>query len=115
MTCCKKKLPFHTEPRRVKIGNSKENKRLYISNFISTTHYSALSFFPLSLLKQFQQYANIYFLIQAILQSIPVISPLNPVSSIFPLVVVLGLSMAREGLEDLARRKSDIKLNSSVA
>jgi magnesium-transporting ATPase (P-type) len=48
----------------------------------------------------------------AILQSIPIISPLNPISSIAPLVFVISLSMIREAFEDLARYKSDLETNS---
>lgn len=61
---------------------------------------------------QFQRYANIYFLVIAILQSIPSISPLTPLSAIAPLVFVLAVSMLREGLEDIARHRSDKKMNS---
>ena len=43
----------------------------------------------------------------AILQSIPAISPLNPLTAIFPLMFVLFISMAREGYEDFQRYKSD--------
>jgi phospholipid-transporting ATPase len=99
--------------RYFEMGNSRENKDTYVSNYISTTKYSALNFLPLSLLGQFKRYANIYFLIMAILQCIPAISPLNPISSIAPLVFVISLSMLREGFEDYARHKSDIELNSS--
>lgn len=53
-----------------------------------------------------------YFLIIAILQSIPEISPLTPVTAIIPLVFVLGISMIREGLEDYFRYKSDKETNS---
>ena len=49
----------------------------------------------------------------AILQSIPAISPFSPLSSIAPLVFVIGLSLIREAVEDYARHKSDIELNSS--
>jgi len=55
----------------------------------------------MSLFNQFKRYANIYFLVVAILQSIPAISPLNPLSAIAPLVFVISLSMIREGYEDL--------------
>lgn len=41
------------------------------------------------------------------------ISPLNPVTAIAPLVFVIALSMLREGLEDYARHKSDRLMNSS--
>ena len=48
----------------------------------------------------------------AILQSIPQISPLNPLSAIAPLVFVVALSMIREGYEDLKRYKADLETNS---
>lgn len=99
--------------RAFEMGNSSENRDKYCSNYISTTKYTALNFLPLSLLGQFKRYANIYFLVMAILQTIPAISPLNPISSIAPLVFVISLSMIREGFEDYARHKSDIELNSS--
>ncbi|KAL4486127.1 hypothetical protein ABPG72_012180 [Tetrahymena utriculariae] len=82
------------------------------SNFIKTSHYTLIDFLPMSLLLQFKRYANIYFLIIAILQSIPSISPLTPLSAIAPLVFVLGVSMLREGIEDYNRHTSDTKINS---
>lgn len=95
------------------MGDSVENITKYESNYISTTKYTLYNFLPLSLLGQFKRYANIYFLVMAILQCIPAISPLNPISSIAPLVFVISLSMIREGFEDYGRHKSDIELNSS--
>lgn len=96
-------------------GSSAENMKKFESNYISTTKYTALNFLPFCLIGQFKRYANIYFLIMAVLQSIPAISPLNPISSIAPLVFVISLSMIREGFEDYGRHKSDIELNSSKA
>jgi phospholipid-transporting ATPase len=83
------------------------------SNYISTTKYNALSFFPKSLFEQFKRIANIYFLITAILQCIPAISPLNPFSAIAPLVIVISISMIREGVEDYLRYKADQATNST--
>lgn len=48
-----------------------------------------------SLLVQFKRLANIYFLLIAILQTIPIISPLSPVTAWAPLIVVLAISMIR--------------------
>ena len=70
---------------------------------------------PIALFIQFQRYANIYFLITAIIQSISILSPLNPFSAIAPLVFVLSLSIAREGYEDYNRHQTDDTLNSSEA
>lgn len=69
----------------------------------------------MSLILQFRRYANLYFLTCAILQSIPLISPLSPLSAILPLIFVLCLSMAREGYEDYKRWKSDKESNANVA
>lgn len=88
------------------------NAKRFPSNYISTTKYTAFNFLFKCLFLQFTRYANIYFLIVAILQSIPFLSPLNPISSIAPLILVISLSMIREAFEDLARYKSDLETNS---
>ena len=98
--------------RTITLGAQSENSLLYPTNYVRTTKYTALTFLPLSLMLQFRRYANIYFLIVAILQSIPAISPLNPLSAIAPLVFVIALSMIREGYEDLKRYRSDLETNS---
>lgn len=87
----------------------------YHSNKVTTTKYSLLSFLPKSLFHQFSRYANIYFLITAILQSSPYISPLNPFSAIAPLIFVIGVSLLREAIEDYGRYKNDTKLNGTPA
>jgi magnesium-transporting ATPase (P-type) len=86
----------------------------FVSNYISTTHYTAWNFFPLSLFNQFKRLSNFYFLVIAILQSIPAISPLNPFTAIAPLVFVIGLSMARDAYEDYKRYKLDDETNKKV-
>ena len=48
----------------------------------------------------------------AILQCIPVVSPLNPVTAVVPVIFVLIVSMAREGIEDYRRYLNDKKANS---
>ena len=56
---------------------------------------------------QFKRLPNFYFLIQAILNSITVVSAMNPVSAYLPLGFVLAVSMLREALEDYARYRAD--------
>ena len=77
------------------------------NNYISTTKYTFWNFLPLALLYQFKRSANIYFMVQAILNSIPAVSAMNPISAYLPLFFVLGVSVIREGLEDYQRYKSD--------
>ena len=55
--------------------------------------------------------ANIYFLFIAIIQSIPIISPLGAMSAIAPLVVVLSVSLIREAIEDYNKGKLDKEQN----
>ena len=85
----------------------------YKSNFIKTSKYNILTFFPKSILLQFERYANIYFLFTAIFQSIPQISPLHPFSAIAPFVFVIALAVLREGYEDYLRHVSDKELNAN--
>ena len=98
--------------------NDNEKNRLefnYKSNLVNTTKYNPLTFLPKSLLFQFARLANVYFLVCAILQCIPVISPLGPETAIIPIVIVLSASILREGIEDLSRAKLDKKQNMEPA
>ncbi|AES67819.1 putative phospholipid-translocating ATPase [Medicago truncatula] len=88
-----------------------EKKSLfYCKNNISTTKYNAIMFFPKALFEQFRRVANIYFLLAACLSLSP-ISPFSPLSMIAPLAFVVGLSMAKEALEDSRRFLQDVKVN----
>lgn len=82
----------------------------YRSNFISTTKYNPITFLPKALFEQFRRVANIYFLLAACLSLTPV-SPFSAVSMIAPLAFVVGLSMAKEALEDWNRFLQDMKVN----
>lgn len=82
-------------------------------NSISTSKYNFLTFLPLNLFEQFKKYANIYFLIIAVLQSIPQISVTGGIPNILmPLSFVLTVSAIKDLLEDMKRKKSDKEENS---
>ena len=83
----------------------------FATNYVSTTKYTLVSFFPLSLLEQFKRMANVYFLLIAILCCIPAISPLLPWAAVAPVLFVLSISMTRDGIEDYYRWKADEELN----
>jgi phospholipid-transporting ATPase len=68
-------------------------------NSISTTKYNILTFFPKGLFEQFRRVANLYFLMIAILSTTPV-SPVQPVTNVGPLVLVLAVSLIKEAFED---------------
>lgn len=75
----------------------------YCSNHVSTTRYTWISFLPKSLWNEFRKTANVYFLMIAVLQSISVISPLHPITAIFPLMCVVLFGITKEGVEDYVR------------
>ncbi|XP_043706715.1 probable phospholipid-transporting ATPase 4 [Telopea speciosissima] len=83
----------------------------YPSNYISTTKYNIITFLPKAIFEQFRRVANLYFLMAAILSLTP-IAPFSAVSMIAPLAFVVGLSMAKEALEDWRRFMQDMEVNS---
>ena len=90
------------------INDNKLNQKYkYKNNKITTTKYNVLTFLPKGLLLQFTRLPNIFFLFTAIIQSIPVISPLTSLTAIIPLIFVLGVSMIREFIEDWTRKAYD--------
>ncbi|KAL8466222.1 hypothetical protein ACS0TY_035365 [Phlomoides rotata] len=86
----------------------------YCTNYISTTKYNFLTFIPKATFEQFRRVANLYFLLAAALSLTPV-TPFAPLSMIAPLAFVVGLSMAKEALEDWRRFMQDMKVNSRKA
>ncbi|KAL0905958.1 hypothetical protein M5K25_024411 [Dendrobium thyrsiflorum] len=82
----------------------------YPTNYISTTKYNFVNFLPKAIFEQFRRVANLYFLLTAALSITP-ISPFTPASMIAPLTFVVGLSMAKEALEDWQRFMQDVKVN----
>lgn len=55
--------------------------REYDGNFVSTTKYNLLTFFPKSLFEQYRRIANIYFTAAALLSTTPY-SPVAPFTTI---------------------------------
>lgn len=76
----------------------------YRDNYVSTTKYTAANFIPKSLFEQFRRVANIYFLVAALVSFSP-LAPFSAISVLAPLIVVIGATMAKEGIEDWRRRK----------
>ncbi|XP_047307394.1 probable phospholipid-transporting ATPase 4 [Impatiens glandulifera] len=92
----------------------KRNAVKYCTNYISTTKYNFFNFVPKALFEQFRRVANVYFLLTAAL-SLTDIAPFSAVSMIAPLAFVIGLSMAKEALEDSRRFIQDMKVNTRKA
>lgn len=87
----------------------------YCSNRITSSRYSVLSFFPRQLYAQFSRLANAYFFLVAILQMIPGWSTTGTFTTIIPLCVFMGISMAREAWDDFKRHRLDKEENEKTA
>ena len=97
--------------------NDHDKNKIYKhkDNTITQTKYNVITFLPKALLFQFFRLANVYFLIIAIIQLIPMISPLSPSTAIAPLAFVLCISLIREAIEDYNRYNFDKQLNTEPA
>ena len=95
------------------INDSKKNEEEYMfkDNRVDTTKYNIITFLPKALFYQFKRVANIYFLVCAILQCIPAISPLGAETALVPIIIVLGVSITREAIEDISRARLDKEQN----
>jgi magnesium-transporting ATPase (P-type) len=86
----------------------------YGSNRIKTAHYTWWNFVPLNLAVQFRHYYNIYFLIAAILSLIPSISPINPLATVLPLLIIILLTFIKDGYADAKRHRVDRIVNDKM-
>ncbi|KAL1857620.1 hypothetical protein Daus18300_010260 [Diaporthe australafricana] len=104
-----RKIPIQigrTQP----LQDERRNKP-YISNAIRTTKYNVFDFLPRQLLYQFSRLANAYMLVISILQVIPGFSTTGKFTTLIPLVIFLGLIIAKEGYYDWKRYRQDVVEN----
>ena len=76
-------------------------ERPYVSNYITTSKYTAWNFLFLNLFEQFRRLANFYFLIISALQVIPGLSPTGRFTTLAPLCIVIAVTMLKEAFEDI--------------
>ncbi len=65
------------------------------------------------LYQQFRYFFNLFYLLTAISQFVPVLKVGLLFSFLSPLLLVLALTMAKEGYEDYNRYKRDDEINSA--
>ncbi|CAK9297443.1 unnamed protein product [Gordionus sp. m RMFG-2023] len=108
----RKDSTYIEKERIIRIGDSSYNRSFnYADNIIITSKYSIFTFLPKNLIEQFQRIANAYFLGLLILQLIPQISSLTPITTVIPLVCVLSLTALKDGIDDLRRHHNDKLVN----
>ncbi|XP_050447288.1 phospholipid-transporting ATPase ID isoform X4 [Cataglyphis hispanica] len=98
--------------RRIRANNREYNSQFnYANNYIKTSKYTVLTFLPLNLFEQFQRLANFYFLCLLVLQIIPAISSLTPITTAIPLIGVLTLTAVKDAYDDFQRHSNDSQVN----
>ena len=63
---------------------------------------------------QFSQHMNRYFLLIAILQLFPTLTPVSPATTWGPLIVIFAVTMIKEAFDDIGRRRADAKANARL-
>ena len=72
-----------------------------------TAKYTLLTFLPLNLLEQFRRVANAYFLVVLFLCYVMPASPVDPNTWVMSVVFVFGITMIKQGYEDIRRYIND--------
>lgn len=102
--------------RRIKANDYVANEQHhYADNYIKTSKYTLLTFLPYNLFEQFRRLANTYFLCLLILQLIPQISSLTPITTAVPLIVVLAITAIKDAHDDICRHRSDNQVNNRLS
>lgn len=85
----------------------------YPRNKIRTTKYTPISFFPKNIFLQFNNFANIYFLVLIILSAFQIFGVSNPGLAAVPLIVIVILTAIKDGFEDSRRTLLDMEVNNT--
>ncbi|KAI9673108.1 MAG: putative aminophospholipid-translocase [Trizodia sp. TS-e1964] len=98
--------------RTISVGQLQSSK--YPPNAISNAKYTPWSFLPLTLYNEFSFFLNLYFLLVALSQ---IFKPLRIgylSSYIVPLAFVLTITLGKEALDDISRRRRDAEANAEA-
>lgn len=108
-TCCEKP---ETEDRFFSSKSYDECKKKYGDNRVINSKYTILSFLPLILITHLSRFMNLYFIIIGVLQLFKSISPVNPLTTWAPIVVIFAITFIREGIDDYHHHLQDNEINS---
>ena len=92
-------------------GRGRRPAKGVAGNKIKTTKYNIITFLPKNLAEQFRRLFNVFWLIQFVISLIPSIAAYSAVTTIMGLVIVLVISMLKDGYEDYRRYVSDKEAN----
>lgn len=103
-----------TMERIIKLDTTNFDSPIYPNNEISNAKYSPVTFVPVLLYEQFKFFYNLYFLIVALSQAVPALRIGYLSSYIVPLAFVLTVTMIKEAIDDIQRRRRDRESNNEL-
>eukprot|EP00043_Microstomoeca_roanoka_P007675 m.74086 g.74086 ORF g.74086 m.74086 type:complete len:1280 (-) comp13926_c0_seq1:27-3866(-) len=118
MSCWKAEAPVRS-PRTVNATpfdpqlhlDAEKRESEFCDNRVITSKYTLLSFFPINLFEQFRRAANFYFLTMMLVAFIPDVAVIDPITSVLPLVFVIGVTAIKQAYEDYQRHRADAEIN----
>lgn len=96
---------------RIVVVGQRQSSRFPL-NAISNAKYTPWSFVPRTLYNEFKFFLNMYFLLVALSQVIPQLRIGYLSTYIAPLAFVLMITLGKEAMDDIARRRRDAEANS---
>ncbi|TKA66909.1 hypothetical protein B0A49_10573 [Cryomyces minteri] len=99
-----------TSTRTVSVGLPQSSR--FPPNAVSNAKYTPVSFLPRTLYNEFSFFFNMYFLLVALSQTIPALRIGYISTYVVPLAFVLAITLGKEALDDIARRRRDAEANS---
>jgi len=99
-----------TSQRTVAVGQLQTSR--FPANAVSNAKYTPWSFLPRTLYNEFSFFINMYFLLVALSQIIPALRLGYLSTYIVPLAFVISITLGKEAMDDIARRRRDAEANS---
>lgn len=87
-----------------------KEKKTFCDNKVVTAHYTWWNFLPVNIYEQFHIIANFFFLLISIMYFFGD-TPINPATTIAPLVAVVSISILKDAYDDMKRHKEDRSFN----
>lgn len=99
-----------TSQRTIAVGQLQTSR--FPANAVSNAKYTPWSFLPRTLYNEFSFFINMYFLLVALSQIIPALRLGYLSTYIVPLAFVISITLGKEAMDDIARRRRDAEANS---
>ena len=99
-----------TTQRTICVGQPQTSR--FPANAVSNAKYTPWSFLPRTLYTEFSFFINMYFLLVALSQIIPALRLGYLSTYVAPLAFVITITLGKEALDDIARRRRDAEANS---